>query len=1420
MRRLIYYLFLGLFLIFSAVASANEVRRGERPLIDLERVPDEAMEAGRLRLKMHASVENLLDVQPVHVNQKGEVIFGIASVDALNRKYGVLDSRQTFDVVLSNKSFNERHRAWEFHLWYDLKMDSQADIRQMISEYMALPEVAFAEPMYYKDLIGHVEDMNQEYVIDRNTWVPNDPQYGSQWHYHNTGQQSGTPGKDIKLQGAWAIERGNPNVIIAVIDGGIAINHPDLAGNMWSGTGFNFVNNTPNIEPHNHGAHVAGTIAAVNNNNIGVSGIAGGWGSNPGVSLMSLQVFAATTSGGFAQAPAWGADNGAAISQNSWGYRFQNTFEQAVLDAIDYFNVNGGGTVMNGGLTIFAAGNSNAGGNWYPGIYSGAMAVAATNNQDKKAWYSNHDTWVEISAPGGETNTVTQRGVLSTITGNGYDFYQGTSMACPHVTGAAALVLSKYPDVFSANELRQILIHSADDHYGENPTFIGRLGSGRLNAQAALELAPVFLLMPKTPTNFQATVNGTTQIDVSWTQNQNNDDILLVYSQQPTIGSPVNGTVYSAGDILPGGGTVIVAGNHSTFQHTGLNPGDYYYYRIWSRSSDSLYSLASPTILAITNCELFTQLPFLETFPVSMTPACWQVIDNQSNGQIWQFGSFSAGLAGGTAPYAFLNSDAYGSGNTQNSDLVSPVFDLSGYSEVELSFTHFYRSHSSSAAKLFLSINGGETWEQLQQWTTTTSNPASVNIGLEQAAGSSSVRFKWNFTGTYGWYWCIDNVNLTGVLNIPGAPTVNTLAATEVGTDYATLHGELINSGDSPVISSGFVVSLNPNPTVGGSGVLEFNTGPLSQPGTFQFQATALESSKRYYVRAFAQNAAALMYGPQVQLMTICDIVNLPFFEGFDVPEAPYCWQIIDNQGNGQVWQVGTFSSGLAGGSGNYAYLNSDGFGSGNSQNSDLISPVILLTGEDAVEISFTHYFRQWSSSAGRFFYSLNAGANWTQAQVWTGATTPNPSQYSLQLNDLSGNEQLMLRWNYTGTYGYSWSVDNVQVVSMNITYYDLEISHQGQGSTIPAPGVHQFAQGETLNLTATAAQGWKFVKWVVDAQEYLTAQVQITMNSSKQAVAHFLPLVNYTLEVQIQGQGTTVPQAGIHTFTEGQNIMIQAVPAHGWEFDKWVVDGQEYSNTQVQVSMSANKVAVAHFSQIPEYILTIEVEGQGTTTPAAGQHSFPNGTIVNLSAVADQGWEFVKWIINSSTDVASPEHDMNITEDFTAKAIFSEIIPVYTVIIGIDGEGTVNPPAGEYQYDEGSSFQISAEASQNWVFSKWVINGQDISENPYFVTVSQSLQIMAYFLNTVNVPITQGDALVRVYPNPASGEFYVELLNFKGDTEVSLIDLQGRSIARQHIGSQDVQVVVFSSQGLKHGIYLVRVVSSKGVELKKLIIQ
>lgn len=164
----------------------------------------------------------------------------------------------------------------------------------------------------------------------------------------------------------------------------------------------------------------------------------------------------------------------------------------------------------------------------------------------------------------------------------------------------------------------------------------------------------------------------------------------------------------------------------------------------------------------VVDCSSPFTLPFEEDFNESASkPDCWEIADHIGNGQVWLFGR-NGSMNGTTGNYAFLNSDAYGSGNSQNSDLITPPLNLTYFADINISFTHYFRQFSGSSATFSYSVDNGETWVQAGQWTTTTPNPTTFSLDVPEAEGKSQVRFKWNYTGTWGWYWSFDDLVVSG----------------------------------------------------------------------------------------------------------------------------------------------------------------------------------------------------------------------------------------------------------------------------------------------------------------------------------------------------------------------------------------------------------------------------------------------------------------------------------------------------------------------------------------------------------------------------------------------------------------------------------------------------------------------------------
>lgn len=364
-------------------------------------------------------------------------------------------------------------------------LPSDLPVREAISRYESSPDVEFAEP----DFI----------LKPSQTTSANDPRYSSLYGLNNTGQNGGAADADVDAPEAWNATTGDSGTIVAVIDEGMDTRHPDLRNNIWVNpdevpdnrvdddrngyvddvNGYDFANDDATVyDPDpisgagdEHGTHVAGTIAAEGNNSLGVVGV------NWKAKIMPLKFLGAN--GGYTsdaiKALNYAVAEGAKISNNSWGGGGPS---QALLDAIRKADASGH-------LFVAAAGNGGADGVGddndatpsYPSSYDSpnVISVAATNNRDALASFSNYgSSSVDLSAPGVD--------ILSTLPGNAYGSYSGTSMATPHVTGAAALLKSSNPSLDDA-QLKARILESAENKTNlQTRTATG----GRLNAQASL----------------------------------------------------------------------------------------------------------------------------------------------------------------------------------------------------------------------------------------------------------------------------------------------------------------------------------------------------------------------------------------------------------------------------------------------------------------------------------------------------------------------------------------------------------------------------------------------------------------------------------------------------------------------------------------------------------------------------------------------------------------------------------------------------------------------------------------------------------------------------------------------------------------------------------------------------------------------
>ena len=363
-------------------------------------------------------------------------------------------------------------------------------------------------------------------------------------------------GADINVAPAWELTKGSSDIIVAVIDQGVDYDHEDLAANMWVNKaelegvegvdddnngyiddihGYNFIDNPVGVKAEDlnpiwtdtfdnaaHGTHVAGTIAAVSNNEIGIAGVAGGNNGVGGVRIMACQIlggkYNTSDVDAAARAMEYAADMGAVISSNSWGndpgaITTDNTYKVAMsarYAAFNYFMKKKNHRALDGGIIVFAAGNESAPMAGYPGAYNEYISVTALGPDGFPALYTNYGPGCNIAAPGGEYYVnqfghVKETGcVLSTLPNDDYGYMQGTSMATPHVSGVAALALA-YADSlgksYTTDQFKEIILTAVTDLnadmalYGKYSTsgalvslapYCNQMGTGAVDAYRAL----------------------------------------------------------------------------------------------------------------------------------------------------------------------------------------------------------------------------------------------------------------------------------------------------------------------------------------------------------------------------------------------------------------------------------------------------------------------------------------------------------------------------------------------------------------------------------------------------------------------------------------------------------------------------------------------------------------------------------------------------------------------------------------------------------------------------------------------------------------------------------------------------------------------------------------------------------------------
>ena len=412
---------------------------------------------GKIWFKLDNEVRIL---QPLKENPSKIPVQSIPGLDQVVSKYGFINLSKPF-AAAKNSEILQRT--------YLLEFSSVQDIEKCIRDLENLKGVEYAEKV----------------PLDRMCLTPNDPSYSSQWGLSN-----------INAPAAWNYFSTGSNVVVAIVDDAVERTHADLSPNLWVNTGeiagnnidddnngyiddingYDVASNDNNPNPpsssFDHGTHVAGIVSARSNNGVGVASI--------GFSCKLMCVKSTSTVGQVTNGYdgiLYAAVSGADIINMSWGGPGTSTTAQNIVNY----------AAGEGCILIAAAGNDDVNTQFYPAAYNNVVSVAATTSTNTKASFSNYGSWIDVSAPGNN--------IYSTTVGNSYGNKSGTSMASPMVAGLAGLMKSLNPTMPNA-DLINCLLTTAVNIDAQNPTFIGELGSGRIDAAAAMACVATSLNNP------------------------------------------------------------------------------------------------------------------------------------------------------------------------------------------------------------------------------------------------------------------------------------------------------------------------------------------------------------------------------------------------------------------------------------------------------------------------------------------------------------------------------------------------------------------------------------------------------------------------------------------------------------------------------------------------------------------------------------------------------------------------------------------------------------------------------------------------------------------------------------------------------------------------------------------------------------
>ena len=831
-------------------------------------------------------------------------------------------------------------------------------------------------------------------------------------------------------------------------------------------------------------------------------------------------------------------------------------------------------------------------------------------------------------------------------------------------------------------------------------------------------------------------------------------DVTLTVSDGLSIDTKTRTGYITVKNIIPdfsGAPVTLYAGNAVTFTDNSLCSPDLWSWSFPGGTPSSFFGQTPPAItyhtagtydvsLTVTNplqSETKTRTDYIKVLPA---------IFNMSDGTIT--------ICGGD----FYDSGGPSANYKDNEDFTETFYPNSAGSMVRFVFSSFSTESGNDFLKIY---NGANTSAPLTGTYAGTSGPGTVTASNSSGA-LTFVFTSDNYVNAPGWAAAI---SCNSTVSPPDADF------SAVPADALVAH--TVSFSD---LSANFPTSWTWSITPG-TFTYVGGTGATSQNPQVKFSALGF-----YSVTLVAANG----YGSDTLVktnyinVTNCNYNSLPYFEGFDGTTLPACWSQIDHQGNDQIWKFGVITGQSPNPelTGNYAYLNSNEYGYGNSQNADLISPVLNFSAYTGITLQFSHYFKSYSGSSGTLSYSIDNGSTWTQITQFTTTSVSNPETFNQTIAGLAGQSQVKFKWNYIGTNAWYWGIDNIQVAGTCISSPAVGVSVEESDNPV--------CGGSSVTFTATPVNGgsspsfqWKLngsnitgandiaysyspgnsdsVSCVVTSNSLCISGNPATSNPIIMTVNPLLPV-----SISIVASANPVVQGTPVTFTSTP-VNEGTTPMFIWKVNGGEISGADSSS----------------FVYIPQ-----------------------NGDLVSCALISSE-------LCTSSNPAISNQITMSVS------AIHANIAIADTIVSGtacFNATQTITVAGNDKSFivpDDGSATMI---AGQNILY----FPGTIVDPGGYMIGSIAPLgpwcyrqPLMAVTTGTGENQGVTGDQFFRIYPNPTSGNFILEMNSSAGDKSffVEIFNINGKRIFSDELVGLTKHE--FSLKGKPSGIYLVRIINA-----------